>query len=81
MENTAQKEKIPVQFQASPRATGTDANVIQINRTGAAAALVGVPNRYMHTPVEVVSLDDMENAAKLVAASVAAIRPSMDFTP
>ncbi len=81
IEKTAQKEKIPVQIQAAPRATGTDANVIQINRAGAAAALVSVPNRYMHTPVEVVSLDDIENAAKLVAASVAAIRPSMDFTP
>ncbi|MHC4712849.1 MAG: M42 family metallopeptidase [Planctomycetota bacterium] len=78
---TAEKKKIPVQMAAEPRATGTDANAIQITRAGAAAALVSIPNRYMHTPVEVVSIDDVANAVKLLAETILAMRPRMDFTP
>jgi len=81
MEKAAKKKRIPFQIQAEPRATGTDANVMQINRAGAAAALVSVPNRYMHTPVEVVSLKDLDNVVALLAATVAALKPRMDFTP
>jgi len=81
IETTARKNKIPVQIAGEPRATGTDANAIQINRAGAAAALVSVPNRYMHTPVEVLSLDDTENAVKLLAETMRAMKPGMDFTP
>lgn len=79
--NTADKKKIPHQLAAEPRATGTDANAIQINRAGAAAALVSIPNRYMHTPVEVISLGDVENAIKLLAETILAMKPTMDFTP
>ncbi len=78
---TADSQKIPYQLVAEPRATGTDANAIQISRAGVAAAVVSIPNRYMHTPVEVVSLDDVENAVKLLAETVMAIEPGMDFTP
>jgi len=81
METVAKKKRVPFQVQAEPRATGTDANVIQINRAGAAASLVSVPNRYMHTPVEVVSLKDLDNVVALLAATVAALKPRMDFTP
>ncbi|UCG38166.1 MAG: M42 family metallopeptidase [bacterium] len=73
--------KIPHQVEPAPRATGTDANVIQLTRSGVAAGLVSIPNRYMHTPVEMVDLNDMENAAKLLAAYVQSLKPGQDFTP
>ncbi len=78
---TAEEEKIPYQLAAAPAATGTDANAIQITRAGVATALISIPNRYMHSPVEIVSLSDLENAARLLAAVVARIDDSIDFTP
>jgi endoglucanase len=81
MEAAAKAKRIPFQMQAESRATGTDANAMQINRAGAAAAIVSVPNRYMHTPVEVVSLKDMDNAVALLAATIERIKPSMNFIP
>lgn len=77
----AKRKRLPWQPEAVSRPTGTDANVMQISRAGVAAALVSVPNRYMHTAVEMVSLDDLENAARLLAATVAEIGPKSDFTP
>ena len=79
--DTCEKKKIPWQMQAEPRATGTDANAMQVNRGGTAAGLVSIPNRYMHTPVEVVSLKDLENCAKLFAEFVASLKPGMSFIP
>jgi len=78
---TAEKEKISVQHTATPRATGTDANVMQISRGGVATALVKIPLRYMHTPVETVSLADLENAAKLIVAALASISSREEFIP
>ena len=78
---TAQAKKIPHHIEAAPRPTGTDANVMQLAREGVAVGLVSVPNRYMHTPVEIVALSDLENAAKLVAETVAQITEDTDFTP
>lgn len=77
----AKAEKIPYQIGAAPGATGTDANAIQISRAGVAAGLISIPNRYMHTPVEVVSLTDLENAAKLLAAALARIDAKTSFIP
>ncbi len=77
----AERRKIPYQTKAEARATGTDANVIQITRAGVAAGLVGVPNRYMHTPVEMISLKDVEHCIRLLVAFSAALKPGMDFTP
>ncbi len=76
---TAEENKIPYKVIAESRGTGTDANAIQLARGGAATALVSIPNRYMHTPVEVVSLDDVENCAKLLAKTIAAIKSAEDF--
>ena len=81
MEKTARAKKIKFQMQAVPRATGTDANPIQLTRGGVAASLVSVPNRYIHSPVEMLSLDDLSNAAKLVAECVLAMKPGMSFIP
>lgn len=78
---TARKEKIPVQINAEGRGTGTDANAIQLNRAGVAAALVSLPNRYMHSPCEVVHLDDLEAAAKLLAAVAVRITNKTDLIP
>ncbi len=78
---TADKEKIAVQHTANPRATGTDANVMQISRGGVATALVKIPLRYMHTPVETVSLGDMEDAARLIVAALGRISSKEEFIP
>jgi len=77
----AEANKIPYQLAASGKATGTDANAIQINRAGVATGLVSIPNRYMHSPVEVISLDDLDAAANLLARFVEALSPEDDFTP
>ncbi|HEY3398000.1 MAG TPA: M42 family metallopeptidase [Armatimonadota bacterium] len=77
----ATKKKISWQPEAISRATGTDANVIQVSRGGVAAALVSVPNRYMHTAVEMISLDDLEHTAELLAETLASLKPDTDFTP
>jgi endoglucanase len=78
---SAGDNKIPVQIEPAPRATGTDANMIQLTRSGVAAGLVSIPNRYMHTPVEMISLDDLENAARLIAAYIESLAADEDFTP
>ncbi|HEX5774039.1 MAG TPA: M42 family metallopeptidase [Geomobilimonas sp.] len=79
--DTAAREKIPVQFTGIPRATGTDANVMQISRGGVATALVKIPLRYMHTPVEVLSLTDLEHAVKLITATLYRIKDKAAFVP
>jgi endoglucanase len=81
LERTARGKEIGVQVRGTPRATGTDANVIQISREGVATGLIGIPNRYMHSPVEVVSLDDLDRAARLLAEFCAAVTPQTDWTP
>jgi len=77
----AKAKRVPYQMTGAPRATGTDANVMQISRAGAATALVSVPNRYMHTPVEIVSKTDVDNCSKLLAAFCRALKTGTDFTP
>jgi endoglucanase len=54
---------------------------MQVNRGGMATALLNVPLRYMHTPCEVLSLKDLEDAARLIAACCRRITPDTDFTP
>jgi len=78
---TAREENIPFQVMGASRATGTDANVMQLSRGGKAAALVSVPLRYMHTPVELLSLEDLENTVKLLAALVFKITGVEQFIP
>ena len=81
MEASAKRHKIAIQVTAEPRATGTDANAMQINRAGVAAALVSIPNRYMHTAVEVISLDDLDNCSKLLAEFIAGMDPKQKYIP
>jgi endoglucanase len=81
LEQTAQAREITVQVRGVPRATGTDANVMQLSRDGVATGLIGIPNRYMHSPVEVVHLDDLDRAARLLAEFCLGVTPKMDWTP
>ncbi|MFQ5808122.1 MAG: M42 family peptidase, partial [Armatimonadota bacterium] len=78
---SAKGKKIPHQIAGAPGATGTDANAMQISRAAVAAGLVSVPNRYMHTPVELVHLRDLTNAARLLAEATVRIDDKMDFVP
>ena len=72
---------IPLQWGAIGRGSGTDANAMQLARSGVAAGLVSVPNRYMHSAVEMISLDDIDRAADLLAEFVLGIEADTDFTP
>ncbi len=81
LQTAADKEKISIQHTATPRATGTDANVMQISRGGVATALVKIPLRYMHTPVETISLGDLEGAARLIVAALESIVSREEFVP
>jgi endoglucanase len=64
----ARKQSIPFQVEADPRPTGTDARAIQMARGGVATGLVSIPLRYMHTPSEVVDLEDVERCVQLLVA-------------
>lgn len=77
---TAKQKKIPYQVVAVPRATGTDANVIQLTKQGVATALISIPLRYMHTPVELISLIDVENTIKLIKAFILNLDKSKQFS-
>ena len=72
---------IPVQLAASGRATPTDANVLQTTRAGVATGLVSVPNRYMHSAVETISLDDADRAADLLAAFCRGLEGPISWAP
>lgn len=77
----AEQRKIAIQRAAEGRATGTDANAIQTAGPGVAAGLVSVPNRYMHSPVEVVSLADLDAIADLLAGFCEDVQAGDRFEP
>jgi putative aminopeptidase FrvX len=72
-------EGIPFTVAASSRSTGTDADAFHISRAGIPTAVVSIPLRYMHSPVEMVQFDDVENAAKLIAAFARRLEPGLDL--
>jgi endoglucanase len=72
-------EGIPFTVSASARATGTDADAFHISRGGIPTGVVSVPLRYMHSPVEMVQIDDVNNAARLIAAFARRLGPDIDF--
>lgn len=77
----AEEEQIPFSTQAAPRSTRTDADGIFLVRFGVPTGLVSVPNRYMHSPNELVSLGDLDKTARLLAAFVRRLGPDTDFRP
>jgi putative aminopeptidase FrvX len=76
---TAEAEKIPFTLEASARATGTDADAVHLSRGGVPTALVSIPIRYMHSPVELVQLDDVEACARLIAAAALRLQRESSF--
>jgi len=81
LKKTAEEENIPCQIMGIPRATGTDANVMQLVHGGVATALISIPLRYMHTPVEVLDWVDLEGAVKLLSALCSRITKDHSFVP
>jgi endoglucanase len=79
LHNTAEAEKIPFTVAASGRQTGTDADAVHLSRGGVATGLVSVPVRYMHSPVELVDLADIEAAARLLAGFAARLTARTSF--
>lgn len=76
-----EEHEIPYQLSAIGRASPNDTNALQVSRGGVATGLVGIPNRYMHSAVETISLDDIQHAATLLAAFANALSETDDFTP
>ncbi|MGE0552035.1 MAG: M42 family metallopeptidase [Gemmatimonadales bacterium] len=78
---TAEAEGLPYRLHAAPRFTATDADAIFTATRGIATGLVSVPNRYMHSPNEMVALDDLDRAAQLLAGFARRIAADTDFRP
>lgn len=78
---TAKTHEISHQISAEGKIPGTDAAVIQINAAGVATALISIPNRYMHSPVEVISLEDIDRTADLIARYIESIDPDVSYVP
>jgi len=81
IKEVAKKKKLKYQIQSSGSPGGTDTSAIQLTRSGVATLLLSLPLRYMHTQVEVVALKDLENTAKLIAETILALKPNMEFIP
>lgn len=79
LEKTAKKAKIDLQHEAASRTTGTDTDAIFITRGGIPSALVSLPNRYMHSPVEMISLKDLEQIPELLTAFLLSVKKDEEF--
>ena len=76
----AEKNKIPFQRAASSRYTGTDTDAFAYSNGGVPSALISLPLRYMHTTVEMVHRNDVENVIKMIYHSVLTIKNGDDFS-
>jgi putative aminopeptidase FrvX len=74
-----EQQGIPFTVESQGKATGTDADAIHLSRSGVPTGLVSVPCRYMHSPVEMVTLHDIDAAARLIAAFAKLLEPGMTF--
>ena len=77
--NSAEKNKIPFQRNAASRSTGTDTDAFAYSTGGVASALISLPLRYMHTTVESVAKEDVENVIRLIYESLQKIKNNQDF--
>jgi endoglucanase len=77
---TAERMDAPHSIEASGRATWTDADAFQISRAGIPTGLISIPLRYMHSPVEMVDLADVEATIELIAAFAASLEPGVDLS-
>jgi putative aminopeptidase FrvX len=76
---TAEAEDIPITVEAHGGRTGTDADAVRLSRAGVPTGVVSIPLRYMHSPVEMVQLDDVQACARLIAAFAQRLGPSSSF--
>jgi endoglucanase len=79
LHDAAERDQIPFTLESLGRGTGTDADAIHLSRSGVPTGLVSVPLRYMHSPVEMVALDDIAGAARLIAAFAMSLEPGISF--
>jgi putative aminopeptidase FrvX len=79
LHETAEREQIPFTVEAAGRATGTDADAVHLSRGGVPTALVSIPMRYMHSPVELVALSDVHACARLIAAAARTLDAQTSF--
>jgi putative aminopeptidase FrvX len=79
LEQTARAQKIKLQYEAASATTGTDTDVIFWTRGGIPSALISLPNRYMHSPVELVSLKDLKKIPELMAAFALSLKKGEQF--
>lgn len=79
--SVAQKQKIPTQMDLKERPPSNESREIQVSRAGVATLSIGIPNRYMHTQIEMCSLHDIEHAVDLLEASICGIKNGQDFRP
>lgn len=75
----AEAEGIPCTLESLGKGTGTDADAIHLSRAGVPSGLVSIPCRYMHSPIEMVSLADVDAAARLIAAFARRLEPGVSF--
>ena len=79
LHDTAEAEGIPFVVEVSRGTTSTDADAVFLSRAGVATGLVSVPLRYMHSPIETIDLDDIEQAVRLVVAFALRLEPGLSF--
>jgi endoglucanase len=79
LEEVAKSRKIKLQHEAASNSTGTDTDVIFWTRGGIPSALVSLPNRYMHSPVEMISLKDLEQIPQLLAGFARSLKKGEQF--
>lgn len=77
--SVAEKKKIPFQRQAVSRSTGTDTDSFAYSAEGVASALISLPLKYMHTTVETVHKDDVENVIRLIYETLVQLKPGHDY--
>ena len=80
MQAVAKAQGIPVTLSASPRYTGTDADTLALARAGVPLAVVSIPNRYMHSPSEMVRLSDVQACIDIIAAWTGSLSGEQDYT-
>lgn len=81
LEEIAQKEQINIQYEIAPQRTGTDADKMLYTNRGVPVALVSLPLRYMHSPVETVSLKDIQDEVHLLTSMIASLTGNEKLSP
>jgi len=79
LHDTADAEAIPFTVEAAGGSTHTDADTVQLSRAGVPTAVVSIPLRYMHSPVELVQLSDVEACSRLIAATARRLESGFSF--